>query len=100
MNANDFNSNLNAQTAFIGASTGMSLVVSRAADLQDATDAMDVDMLEEASVNALFERVGTPDQRVVTARADESKLRSSFATMTPRLRGAASTGRHDPTSRA
>ncbi len=47
----------------------------------DRLETRPVDLLEEDSVRALFERVGRLDHLVVTAVADENKLHSPLATM-------------------
>jgi NAD(P)-dependent dehydrogenase (short-subunit alcohol dehydrogenase family) len=86
----------------VGASSGMGLALSRLVHAEGAhvvmvsrspdrleearqsigaAEAIPTDALDEDSVAALFEQVGTLDHLVVTAVADENKLRSPLADM-------------------
>ena len=93
----------NKKIVIIGASSGIGFAVAKMAAKLDAsvvmssrtqdkleraansvegqTEAIAVDILDENSVNALFERVGSFDHLVVTAVADENSLRSPLADM-------------------
>ena len=93
----------NKKVVIIGASSGIGLAVAkmvtkldasvvmssrtkdkleRAADSTEGrTETITVDILDENSVNALFERVGSFDHLVVTAVADENLLRSPLVDM-------------------
>jgi NAD(P)-dependent dehydrogenase (short-subunit alcohol dehydrogenase family) len=105
MNIFEYGSSLRDQTVVVvGASSGMGLAVSQAcaalgarvvmtsrsleklelarATVSGQTEAVSVNMLDEVSVDALFQRVGPFDHLVVTAVADETKLRTKFAEMT------------------
>lgn len=51
------------------------------ASISGHVEAIAADMLNEDSINALFEQVGSFDHLVITAVADENLLRSPIATM-------------------
>lgn len=105
MQANNFYSLLRGKkVVIVGASSGIGLALTRACaaleanvvmasrsldNLKEAQKSVDgdteiipVNMLDENSANQLFERVGKFDHLIVTAVADEVKLRSRFAEMT------------------
>lgn len=91
----------------VGASSGQGLAISRACaalgahvvmasrsetklnelrrTITGSTEAIAVDMLDETSVNRLFERVGSLDFVAVTAVADEVKMQSPFVSMTTEI---------------
>ena len=93
----------NKKVVIIGASSGIGLAVATTAAKLDAsvvmssrtldkleraansiegkTKAIAVDILDENSVNALFDEVGSFDHLVVTAVADENSLRSPLVDM-------------------
>jgi NAD(P)-dependent dehydrogenase (short-subunit alcohol dehydrogenase family) len=104
----DYGSSLRDQTVVVvGASSGMGLAICQACaalgarvvmasrsleklelarvTVKGQTEAVSVDMLDELSVNALFEQVGPFDHLVVTAVADEAKLRTKFVEMTTEI---------------
>ena len=105
MLANNFYSSLRGKkVVIVGASSGIGLALARACAALEAnvvmssrsldklaeaqksvvgkTEIIEVDMLNENSARQLFERVGKFDHLIVTAVADELKLKSSFAEMT------------------
>jgi NAD(P)-dependent dehydrogenase (short-subunit alcohol dehydrogenase family) len=108
MQAQEFQQSLQGKkVVVIGASSGIGLAVTRASaalgatvhmgsrslqKLQEAqstvsgsTEIYAVDMLEETSVAVFFEKVGAFDHLVVTAVADEVKLRSPFRSMSKEI---------------
>ncbi|MGL4608199.1 MAG: SDR family oxidoreductase [Trueperaceae bacterium] len=108
MHAQEFQQRLQGkEVVVIGASSGIGLAVTRAsaalgatvymgsrslqklkeaqATVSGLTEIHAVDMLEETSVAAFFEKVGDFDHLVVTAVADEVKLRSSFQAMSTEI---------------
>ncbi|WNN92345.1 SDR family NAD(P)-dependent oxidoreductase [Gloeocapsopsis dulcis] len=94
----------NKKVVVIGASSGIGLAVARKtakleahvvmssrsidklnqamASVSGQVEAISADILNEASINSLFEQVGKFDHLVVTAVADENLLRSPLAEMT------------------